>query len=88
MPCCGQGHDDNVSKAIELFDKIGRESLLLINKNRDEKNEVWEKAVKINACCKFNFLFSSKFVRTKSIPINAVIEADDKNTLFSSPYIN
>jgi len=48
MPCCGQGHDDNVSKAIELFDKIGRESLLLINKNRDKKDETWERAVKIN----------------------------------------
>ena len=27
-------------------------------------------------------------MRTKSIPINAVTDADDKNVLFFSPYIN
>ena len=47
-----------------------------------------DKVVKRNACCKFSFLFSSRFVKTKSIPINAVTNADDKNVLFSSPYIN
>ncbi len=71
MPCCGQGHDDNVSKAIELFDKIGRESLLLINKNRDEKNEVWEKAVKINYIAHegFSMLKSKGFVSDNNIDL-------------------
>ena len=47
-----------------------------------------DKVVRRKACCKFSFLLSSKFVRTKSIPINAVTDADDKNVLFFSPYIN
>jgi hypothetical protein len=47
-----------------------------------------EKAVKINACCKFSFLFSSKFVRISKVPINIVTDADDKKVLFCSPYIN
>jgi len=47
-----------------------------------------EKAVKINACCKFNFLFSSRFVRTSKTPINIVTDADDKKVLFCPPYIN
>ena len=47
-----------------------------------------EKAVKINACCKFSFLFSSRFVRTSKTPINTVTDADDKKVLFCPPYIN
>ena len=47
-----------------------------------------DKVVRRNACCKFSFLFSSRFARSKSIPINTVTNADDKNVLFSSPYIN
>jgi len=47
-----------------------------------------DKVVSKKACCKFSFLFSSRFVSTRSIPINAVIDADDKNMLFFSPYIN
>tara|TARA_B100000029_G_C17420255_1_gene904040 strand:+ start:577 stop:906 length:330 start_codon:yes stop_codon:yes gene_type:complete len=37
-----------------------------------------DKVVRRKACCKFSFLFSSKFVRTKRIPINAVTDADDR----------
>jgi len=37
-----------MDEAIQLFERIGEESLLLINKNRNEKNETWEKAVEIN----------------------------------------
>jgi hypothetical protein len=48
MSCCGQSHDKNMDEAIQLFERIGEESLLLINKNRNEKNETWEKAVEIN----------------------------------------
>ena len=47
-----------------------------------------DNVVKRKACCKFNFLFSSKFVRTRSVPINTVTEADDKKTLFFSSYIS
>ena len=47
-----------------------------------------DKVVKRKACCKFSFLFSSRFVRIRSIPINAVTDADDKKLLFSSSYIN
>ena len=37
-----------------------------------------DKVVRRKACCKFSFLFSSRFVSTRSIPINAVTAADDK----------
>ena len=47
-----------------------------------------DKTVKRKACCKFSFLFSSRLVRTRSIPINTVIAADDKKVLFFSSYIN
>jgi hypothetical protein len=47
-----------------------------------------DKVVKRKACCKFNFLSSSRFVSTSSIPINAVTDADGKNMLFFSSYIN
>jgi len=48
MSCCGQNHDDNIRLALEHFESIGKKSLLLINKNRNEKNETWEKAIEIN----------------------------------------
>ena len=46
-----------------------------------------DNVVKRKACCKFNFLSSSKFVRTRRIPINAVTDAEDKKVLFFSSYI-
>ena len=48
MACCGQNHDEKVQQALEHFESIGKKSLLLINKNRNEKNETWEKAIEIN----------------------------------------
>jgi len=47
-----------------------------------------DKVVKIKACCKFSFLFSSRFVRTRSIPMNTVTDADDRKVLLFSSYIN
>ena len=47
-----------------------------------------DKVVKRKACCKFNFLFSSRLVSINRTPINAVIDAEDKKILFSSSYIN
>jgi len=43
--------------------------------------------VKIKACCKLSFLFSSRFVSTSNIPIKIVIDADDKKVLFFWSYI-
>ena len=40
-----------------------------------------DKVVNRKACCKFSFLFSSMFVSIRSIPINAVTEADDRKVL-------
>jgi len=45
-----------------------------------------DRVVNKKACCKFNFLFSSRFVRTRRIPIKIVIEDDDRNVLFFSSY--
>tara|TARA_B100001123_G_scaffold266308_1_gene296473 strand:- start:66 stop:488 length:423 start_codon:yes stop_codon:yes gene_type:complete len=47
-----------------------------------------DKVVKTKACCKFSFLFSSRFVRRRSIPIKEVMKADDRNVLFCSSYIS
>ena len=47
-----------------------------------------DNVVKRKACCKFNFLFSSRFVSTNSIPIKAVTEADDRKVLLFSSYKN
>jgi len=62
MSCCGQSHDSNVDEAMQFFERIGKESLLLINKNRNEKNETWEKAIEINSIARkgFNTLKNSK----------------------------
>ena len=46
-----------------------------------------DKVVSKNACCKFSFLLSSRFVSTSSIPMKIVI-ADDKKVLFLSSYKN
>lgn len=48
MSCCGQNHDSKVQSALNMFEQIGKESLLLINENRDKKDETWERAIKIN----------------------------------------
>jgi len=47
-----------------------------------------DKVVKRKACCKFSFLSSSRFVSTRSIPINTVTDADSRKALFFSSYIN
>tara|TARA_B110001450_G_C17301179_1_gene351500 strand:+ start:270 stop:563 length:294 start_codon:yes stop_codon:yes gene_type:complete len=62
----------------------------------DNKNGIEPKIAMLNhdnvvrrkACCKFSFLFSSRLVRTNSIPINTVTDADDKNIMLFSSYIN
>jgi hypothetical protein len=46
------------------------------------------KVVKRKAPCKFSFLSSCKFVRTRSTPINEVINAEEIKVLFFSLYIN
>ena len=43
-----------------------------------------DKVVNRNACCKFNFLFSSRFVSTRRTPIKVVSAAEDKKALFFS----
>tara|TARA_B100001123_G_scaffold390676_1_gene468469 strand:+ start:287 stop:649 length:363 start_codon:yes stop_codon:yes gene_type:complete len=45
-----------------------------------------DKVVSRNACCKFSFLSSSRFVSTRRTPINAVADADERKMLFSSSY--
>ena len=77
---------DMLSKKASTNDK-----LRLDNKNgKHPKIAILnhDKVVKRNACCKFNFLFSSRFVSTKSIPIKAVIDADDRKVLLFSSYKN
>ena len=47
-----------------------------------------DKVVKRKACCRLSFLFSSRLESISSIPINTVIEADDRKVLLVSSYIN
>ena len=47
-----------------------------------------DKVVRRKTCCKFSFLFTSRFVSTKSVPIKAVTVAYNRKALFFSSYIN
>ena len=77
---------DMLSKKESINDKLRPDNKKGIHPKIAILNH--DKVVSKKACCKFSFLFSSRFVSTRSIPINAVIDADDKNMLFFSPYIN
>ena len=77
---------DILSKKESTIDKLRSENMNGIDPKTAMLNH--DRVVKRKACCKFNFLSSSRFVSTSSIPINAVTDADGKNMLFSSPYIN
>jgi len=85
-----------VDPVVVIPDMLSKKESINDKSRSDSKNGIHPKMAILNhdrvvnrkACCKFSFLFSSRFVRTKSIPINAVTDADDKNMLFSSPYIN
>ena len=46
-----------------------------------------DREVNKKACCRFNYRISSTLVSTKSIPMNNVTNADDKNAEFFSSYI-
>jgi len=77
---------DMLSKKESINDKLRSDSKNGIHPKIAILNH--DKVVSKKACCKFIFLFSSRLARTKSIPINAVTDDDDKNVLFFSPYIN
>ena len=77
---------DMLSKKESTNDKLRSESKNGIDPKTAILNH--DRVVNRKACCKFNFLFSSRFVRTRSMPINTVTAAEDKNILLSSPYIN
>tara|TARA_B100000029_G_scaffold246599_1_gene243535 strand:+ start:3979 stop:4317 length:339 start_codon:yes stop_codon:yes gene_type:complete len=85
-----------VDPVVVIPDMLSKKESINDNLRSDSKNGKQpkiailnhDKVVRRKACCKFSFLFSSKLVRTKSIPINTVTEADDKNVLLFSPYIN
>jgi hypothetical protein len=77
---------DMLSKKASTNDKLRLE----IIKGKHPKMAMLnhENVVRRKACCKFNFLFSSKLVKTRSIPINVVIEEDERKVLFISSYIH
>ena len=65
--------------------------LRFINKNGKQPKIAilsHDKVVKRKACCRFNFLFSSRFVRTRSIPTKIVTTEEERKVLFSSSYMN
>ena len=47
-----------------------------------------ERVVRIKACYKLSFLFSSRLVSIRRVPLKIVINADDKNVLFLWSYIS
>ena len=77
---------DILSKKESTIDKLRLEKMNGIDPKIAILNQ--DRAVKRRACCKFNFLFSSRLESTKSTPINMVREAEDRKVLFSSSYIN
>ena len=76
---------DMLSKKESINDKFKFEN----KKGKHPKNAILnqDNVVIRKACCKLTFLFSSRFVRTNRIPINAVTEADDRNPVFLPSYI-
>jgi hypothetical protein len=77
---------DILSKKESTIDKLRSENMNGIDPKTAMLNH--DRVVKRKACCKFNFLFSSRLVRIRSIPINVVRAEEDKKVLFSSSYIN
>ena len=70
----------SINERLRLDNKKGIQPIIAIL-NQDN-------VVKRKACCKFSFLFSSRLVRIKSIPINTVTDAADRKMLFFSSYIS
>jgi hypothetical protein len=77
---------DMLSKKASTNDKLRLES----KNGKHPKIAIpnHDKVVRRKACCKFSFLFSSRFVSTRSVPIKAVTDADNRKVLFFSSYIN
>jgi len=77
---------DILSKKESTIDNSRLENINGIDPKTAILNQ--DKVVSKKACCKFSFLFSSKFVRTSNIPINVVSAEEDKKVVFSPSYIN
>ena len=77
---------DMLSKKASTNDNLSPDN----KKGRDPKIAIaiHENVVNKKACCKLSFLFSSKLVSTKSIPIKIVTVDEDKKVLFFSSYKN
>jgi len=84
-----------VDPVVVIPDMLSKKESTNVKLRSDNKNGIHpklailnhDKVVKRKACCRFNFLFSSKFVRTSNIPINVVTEAAERKMLFFSLYI-
>jgi len=74
-----------LSKKESTIDKLRFDSKKGKEPNIATLNQ--DKVVRRNACCRFSFLLSSRFVSTSSIPIKDVIKADIRKMLFFSSYI-
>jgi len=77
---------DILSKKESTTDKLRFENINGIDPKIAILNQ--DKVVNKKACCRFNFLFSSRLVSTSNIPINVVRAEDEIKALFSSSYIN
>ena len=85
-----------VDPVVVIPDMLSKKESTSDKLRSDRKNGTHPKIATLNqdnvvrrkACWRFNFLFSSKFVSTRSIPIKTVTEAEDRNVLLFSPYIN
>ena len=71
---------DMLSKKASTIDKLRLDS----KKGMHPKIAILsqDKVVRRKACCKFSFLFSSRFVSIRSIPTKAVTDAEDRKVLF------
>jgi len=75
-----------LSKKESMIERLRSENMNGIEPKIAILNQ--DKVVNKKACCKFNFLLSSRLVRTKSIPIKVVRAEDERKELFISSYIN
>ena len=73
---------DMLSKKESTIDRLRSENINGMEPKIAILNQ--ERVVNKNACCKFNFLFSSRLVRTNKTPINVVRAEEARKVLFFS----
>jgi len=84
-----------VEPVVVIPDILSKKESIKVRLRLDKRNGKHPKIAILNqdnvvrrkACCKFSFLSSSRLVKTRRIPINVVIEAEERKVPSFSSYI-